>query len=234
MPVLYPPRPGPPGAPAGGESSRPIARPGGSTHSLWSPSRRRRGIRTSVKTTGRPSSWSARRPAPRRARRPGTRARPPASGSTGRRRREQGSSARASPAAARQTRAAVGSRAWIEDAHEHEPVGGRRRPRERAVPRREHAPEPRRLLTPEPHLDRAPDDVPHHVMQETVGREEDPDEPFAPDDTDRADRAGRLAVPPGGRAERGEVVAAAERGQAGAHRGQVERAADVPRVAQRE
>ncbi len=87
---------------------------------------------------------------------------------------------------------------------------------------------------PRPTSTRLPDDVPHHVMQEAVGREADR-QALAPGHHPRGrDRAGGRAVPPRRRAERAEVVLAAQGREPGRHRGPVERERRVPGVASQE
>src|SRR5437667_9951163 len=128
----------------------------------------------------------------------------------------------------------VSSEIWIKDTNQREPLRRGRRPRETPVARVEHLLEPVRLAGAAPDGDRAADEVPRHVMEKAIRREEHGDPVAAPDDVQCPYVAHGILRPPGRRTEGAEVAAPAQRDERPAHRRDVESPGHMPRVAREE
>src|SRR5437667_9437621 len=125
----------------------------------------------------------------------------------------------------------VSSEIWIKDTNQREPLRRGRRPSEAPVARVEHLLEPVGLAGAAPHGDRAADDVPRHVMEKTIRREEHGDPVAAPDDVQCPYVAHGILRPPRRRTESAEVAAPTQARECPPHRGDVEAPGHMPRVA---
>src|SRR5439155_14108951 len=128
----------------------------------------------------------------------------------------------------------VSSEIRIEDPNQREPLRRGRRPRETPVARVEHLLEPVRLAGAAPDGDRAADEVPRHVMEKAIRREEHGDPVAAAYDVQCPYVAHGILRPPRRRTEGAEVAAPTQGREGPPHRRDVEAPGHMPRVAREE
>src|SRR4030095_8688689 len=88
-------------------------------------------------------------------------------------------------------------RSIVDDAHQAQPLGRRRGPRAPPVARRENLLDALRLHARTADLEKRPDEVAHHVREESVGGEDEPLEIRAQlDATSLEDRSNPFFAPP--------------------------------------
>lgn len=118
----------------------------------------------------------------------------------------------------------------VQDAEQDESPCRGRRPGEGPVSGTQELADPPGRAATRSDFHEAPDDIPHHVVEKAVCREEQSYELTTATKSGREGLTDGTPGPSGSRAERGEVVGAPEKAERDGHGGPVERLPDLPGV----